>query len=143
MNLKHYQDQLNIKKGELSKLNSQLKDNKQKLTANKIDLDNIQEAQEIIQAVAKLTQEQIKIHISDIVNLALQSIPFEEVVEFGLDFVVRRNSTECDLFFIQDENRINPIDGSGGGVLDVASFGLLLALWSLKVGKKNNTIILD
>lgn len=136
-------NKLNQLKGKRDSLVEQLTMLNSSKTELEYDLIDIVEAQKIIQEVANLTQEQIIIHIIDVVNLALDAIPFDEVYKFGMEFTIRANRTICELYFERNGNRIKPIDSSGGGALDIASFGLRLAVWSLLTGKKNNTIILD
>jgi len=101
-----------------------------------------EKAQAIIQKVAQETQQQLEYHISDIVSLALDTI-FEDPYQFTVEFVVRRNKTECELVFKRDGERISPLSASGGGVVDVASFALRIALWTLQNPKSRNTLILD
>jgi len=99
-------------------------------------------AQVIIQKVAKDTQSQLEIHISDIVSTALETI-FDNPYKFKIEFVIKRNKTECELVFEKDGETINPLNGTGGGVVDTASFALRIALWTLQTPKSRNTIILD
>lgn len=133
----------NQKKGELNSLNSNLEKTKKERIQNKKDMIRSERAQMIIQEVARKTQEKIKFHIEDVVGLAISTI-FGNEYNFELDFVVKRNKTECDMFLIDKEgNRFNPIDDNGGGVVDLVSFALRISLWNLQRGKKNNTIILD
>ena len=102
--------------------------------------ENALKAREIIQIVAQNTQEKLQFHISSLVTTALQSVS-KEWPEFAAKIVVRRNQTECDLVFIEDGVECNPIDSSGGGPLDVASFALRIAYWSLN--KNRPTFWLD
>jgi DNA repair exonuclease SbcCD ATPase subunit len=90
--------------------------------------------------VAEETQKKIEYQISNLVSLALSSV-FPDPYEFKLRFVMRRNKTEADLLFIKRGNEGKPIDVSGGGALDVASFALRIAVWSIK--PTNNVIIQD
>jgi DNA repair ATPase RecN len=99
-------------------------------------------ALELVKLAALKTQEQIQFHISDITSLALSAV-FPEPYKLVLEFVERRNKTECDLYFSRNEERLNPLDSSGGGPVDIASFALRIASWSLKQPNGNNTIILD
>lgn len=101
---------------------------------------NCQKARVIVQKVAEETQKKIEYHISNLVTLALSSV-FPNPYEFKLQFVLRRNKTEADLIFVKGVNEGNPIDVSGGGALDVASFALRCAVWSIK--PNNNVLILD
>lgn len=99
-----------------------------------------EKAQAIIQDVARQTQEELKFHVQDIVSLALAAV-FPDPYTFEIDFVIRRNKTEADLFLVRDGERIDPLTASGGGVVDVVSFALRVTLWTLS--KARGTIILD
>lgn len=133
----------NQKKGELNSLNTRLESAKKEKSMNKKDMIRSERAQVIIQEIAKKTQEKIKFHIEDIVGLAISSI-FGEKYSFELDFVIKRNKTECEMFLKDEEgNRFNPINDNGGGVVDLVCFALRVSLWYLQRVKKNNTILLD
>ena len=101
---------------------------------------NCQKARAIVQVVAEETQKKIEYQISNLVSLALASV-FPDPYEFCVRFVQRRNKTEADLIFIKNGNEGDPINVSGGGALDVASFALRAAIWSIK--PSNNVMILD
>jgi len=138
-----YKEKLNKLKVEKDFLKKELKSKNSLLLENKKQFENLIKAQNIIQEVAQKTQNEIKFFIIDIVNLALNSIPFENPPDsFEMEFVTRRNQTECDLFYLKEDHRLNPLLSEGGGVLSITSFALLLACWSLQ-NKKNNTIIFD
>jgi len=92
---------------------------------------NIEKARIVVQEVANEIQQNIEFHISSIVSLALASV-FPDPYEFKVNFVTRRNQTECDMFFVKDGNECDPMDSSGGGALDIASLALRMAIWSIK-----------
>ena len=101
-----------------------------------------EEAREILRGVGLETQRQLQYHISDITSLALEAVfinPYELIAEF----VQRRNKTECDLYFSRNGSKMDPLDASGGGAVDVAAFALRIASWSMQHPKRRNTIILD
>jgi len=106
------------------------------------ELRKWEEVREIVREVGLKTQEAMQYHIGDITSLALEAV-FTDPYELSVEFVQRRNKTECDLLFVRDGESIDPIDGSGGGTVDVASFALRIASWSMKIPKLRNTIVLD
>jgi DNA repair exonuclease SbcCD ATPase subunit len=101
-----------------------------------------EQAKEIVREVGLKTQQQLQYHISDITSLALEAV-FDNPYKLELEFVQRRNKTECDLYFVRDSNRIDPLSASGGGAVDVAAFALRIACWSLNNPHSRATIILD
>lgn len=106
------------------------------------ELRKHEEAREIIRQVALQTQQQLQYHIGDVASMALEAID-EEPYKLVLEFVERRNKTECDIFFERNGNRMNPLNASGFGAVDVAAFALRIASWSMRLPHSRNTIILD
>jgi hypothetical protein len=108
------------------------------------DLAQLQEdiaaAAAIIQVTAKETQENLRHHIEDIVELALDTC-FPDVYSFVLEFETKRGRTEAGMYLVDNGVRIDPMDAAGGGVVDIISFALRIAAWTLS--KTDNVIVLD
>jgi DNA repair exonuclease SbcCD ATPase subunit len=106
-------------------------------------LKNLEKAQAFLQKVAQDTQEQLKIHVEDIVQLALDAI-FPDKYTFEIQFNIAYGKTTAELVFIskQSGHIVDPMIASGGGVVDVCSFALRLACWTLSRGI-DKIIILD
>jgi DNA repair exonuclease SbcCD ATPase subunit len=66
---------------------------------------------------------------------------FPDPYEFVVAFEERRNTIEADLLFKRGDDVFTPIESSGGGAIDFASFALRVADWRLRGGR--NKIILD
>lgn len=106
-------------------------------------LDDIEEARKIVQEVAKMTQEQLEVNISSIVCLALSTV-FVDPYKFGMKFVLRRNKTECDLYFERNGNILEDLEeASGVGAIDIAAFGLRCALLNMEDPPKRKFLALD
>ena len=106
----------------------------------------IDEAQEIIQRVAKDTQNNFVCRIADVVSTALDAVFGADAYEFSLEFIQKRGKTEVEIAFVRDGSKIDPLSASGGGAVDVASFALRVAVWSLLKNSGRpvlDTIILD
>jgi DNA repair exonuclease SbcCD ATPase subunit len=101
-----------------------------------------EKAREIVRSVGIATQQQLQYHISDITSLALEAV-FNDPYELKVEFIQRRNKTECDLLFVRDGNDLDPISASGVGAIDIAAFALRIASWSMAVPHTRNVIILD
>lgn len=138
--VKELRDRLNQEKGKKSSLMASIEALSKKLEKANKDIVNTEKAQVVAQIVAQQTQQMVEIQISSIVSLALSSV-FADPYEFKAIFVPRRDKTECDLVFSKQGQDVDPMNASGGGVLDVASFALKMALWSLK--KTQNVQVLD
>ncbi len=134
---------LQRKAGRRDQLASELTATSTRLKTLTQEQEDITRSLEIIQCVAKLTQQQLEIHISELVSLALEAV-FPNPYKMVLKFETRRNRSEADLL-LQDENGnlLNPMEAVGGGVVDVAAFALRVALWSLKRPKPRPVMVMD
>lgn len=103
-------------------------------------VDSFEKAKVVLQEVAKQTQQNLEKHLSGLVTLALRSV-WATPPEFVLRFESRRGKTECDLLFEENGFEQKPVDGSGGGMMDVTSFALRVAFWALK--KNRPIMVLD
>lgn len=103
----------------------------------------LEEAQAFLQKVANDTQEHLRFQIEDIVNLALETC-FPGEYEFSVAFDIRAGKTEASLSFISKRTgrEIDPMNASGGGVVDLTAFALRVASYALD-NSCDNVIILD
>ena len=143
MNFEKIEKLFNQSKGVKSQIQKQLQETKElrKHSENKLKL--IEEAQVFLQKVAQSTQEKLKFQIEDIVNLALESV-FPDEYLFQMNFNVSRGKTEAELVF-QDKRTgqtIDPMEASGGGVVDLTCFALRISAFALENGT-DNLIIMD
>jgi len=141
--LKEIRTFLERKKGVLAEWKQQ---NRAKEKANHLLQNDYllhEKALAIIKEVGKKTQTQLQYHVSDITSLALDAVFPEDPYTLTMSFVDRRDKNECDLRFERNGVQLKPIDSSGVGAVDVASFALRIAAWSIQFPKTRNTIILD
>jgi DNA repair exonuclease SbcCD ATPase subunit len=137
-----FRNQLERKKGQKLQLEKSVSTLTDEISELKRSLRRHEQAREIIREVGLATQQQLQFHISDITSLALEAV-FNDPYELKVEFVQRRNKTECDLLFSRDGNDIEPKSASGGGAVDVAAFALRIASWSMQTPRSRNVIILD
>jgi ABC-type transporter Mla maintaining outer membrane lipid asymmetry ATPase subunit MlaF len=140
--LRQLRNEIERKKGQRDLIRRSISELKERIVKNTSRLHHHEQAREIIKEVALQTQQQLQVHISDLSSLALDAV-YDEPYELAVEFVQRRNKTECDLYFMRDEERYDPIDDTGGGVVNVASFALRLASWNMQKPKSNNVLVLD
>ena len=128
--LAKFNKSIDKKVGELAYLKKEL--SSEEVTLSKVQkvLNTTTDCWSLIQRAVSLTQEQLKYKISNIVTQAL-SIVFEDPYEFKVEFVERRNSTECDLLFSRGGEDYDPLESAGHGAADVASFTLRISYWLL------------
>lgn len=141
MTLQDIRYRLEQKKGERSQVERTISKLEEDIQEGQKSLRAHEKAKKILQEVALKTQQQLSYNISGIASMALETV-FETPYELQLEFVERRNKTECDIYFVRDGLKIDPFSG-GGGAIDVASFALRIALWSMQQPKTRPTLILD
>lgn len=91
---------------------------------NKI-LATRQESHAYIQAAAEVTQKTLEQQLSAVVSPALAAVFIDkDPYEFVVDFVQRRNTTECDLMFNRNGEPVDPLSDAGLGPADIASVAL-------------------
>lgn len=142
--LETYRAKLEQMKGKRDRASQQLEETESKISEAQRKSEDIESAQVIIQVVAKATQEELQYKISELVSLALEAV-LKEPYKLNLDFEIRRGKTEADLTFSRknSEDKIDPMNSTGGGAVDVASFGLRVASWSLERPRSRAVLIMD
>lgn len=137
-------DRLAREKGHLEHVGQQLEEKKSQLTVLKKRQEDILKAREVIQLVAKQTQQKLESHIGNLVSAAEASI-YEDPYEFVVEFVTRRGQTECDLLFKRGMNKWYPLkeEASGGGSIDAACLSLRVAFMSLEKPRSRPVLLLD
>jgi hypothetical protein len=142
MKIQDLRNTLQERRGEKLKVERSLANLRADLLEEKRSLRRYEQAREIIREVGLKTQQQLQLNISDITSLALEAV-FDNPYTLVVEFVLRRNKTECDLYFMRDGNKVDPLDAAGLGSADVAAFALRIAAWSMNEPKTDNTLILD
>lgn len=140
--IQQLRSELDRRRGQQQQVEMNLGDAETRLAEYEADRDLHEQAREIIRETGLKTQQALAFHVSDITSLALQSV-FDDPYELIVDFVHRRNKTECDLFFERNGSRVNPMAASGGGAVDVAAFALRVASWSMQHPRTRSVIVLD
>jgi len=137
-----YKNKMFEYKGQFSSLqnlhSSELTSN-EKLKQDALDAEM---ASDIIQMVGRQTQENLSFRIENLVTAGLEYV-FDDPYQFKVEFDTKNNRTQCELFFERNNFKINPIKDGAGGVLDIASFGLRMAMWSLQADRSSPVFILD
>lgn len=105
-------------------------------------LENIKEAQKIITTLAEGIQQRVHERIAEVVSRCLTAV-FDDPYEFRIIFEQKRGKTEARFVFIRDDQEIDPLTAAGGGVVDVAAFGLRIACLLLRKPKLRKLLVLD
>jgi DNA repair exonuclease SbcCD ATPase subunit len=142
MNTQELRNKLEKLKGKKEEVQDKISSLTEEIQSKTKSLKRHEKAREVIREVGMKTQQQLQYHISDITSLALESV-FKDPYELAVEFVQRRNKTECDLYFVRDGNKIDPMTASGVGAVDIAAFALRIAAWSMQTPHTRPVIILD
>lgn len=102
-----------------------------------------QEVNSILQAVCAQIQTAVHRSVSDIVTRCLKAVFGEDAYAFQIVFEQKRNKVEAVMQFVRNGESYDPMTQSGGGVLDVAAFGLRLSALLLSVQRYRRVLILD
>ena len=143
MNIQKIKELYQQSKGMKIQIEKDLESNKSHLDEMNLRMKRLEDAQTFLQKVAQETQEHLKFKIEDIVNLALETC-FPHEYSFRLNFNISRGKTEAELVFLSQlsDRPIDPMNASGGGVVDIACFALRIASYVLEQGI-DNVIVLD
>lgn len=99
-------------------------------------------AQEIIQFVAQAIQQKAHERVSKVVSSCLSSV-FNDPYTFKIEFERKRGRTEAKLRFTRDGLDVDPMEASGGGMIDVAAFALRVACLIMHRPRLRQILILD
>lgn len=106
------------------------------------DRVSARKAQALIQAVAKTVQEKAHKQITSVVTRCLAAV-FDNPYTFTIKFEKKRGKTDARPLFVRDGHEYEPTDGVGGGVLDVAAFGLRVAEVLMQQPPSRRLLVLD
>lgn len=101
----------------------------------------LNEAREIFKKAAVLTQNHLADHLASIVTKALNAVFPEKNLTFNVEFVERRNTSECDMWVEEDGFKYSILDSRGYGLVDVISFSLKVAY--ILLSGLDNVLIMD
>ena len=143
MNLQDFRNHLEQQKGKASQIKADLEKATVKYEEIKEEISISEKSQIIIQVVAKATQSELEYRITEPVSLmeaAVYSDPYKMIANFE---ITGRGNTECHLGFERRKSITNPLGASGGGPIDIASWGLRIGGLSLQQPKSRPLIITD
>jgi len=143
MNLTNTRIKVDKMLGELKSTQTQLKNERAILIESEDHLAHIEEAQDIVQQVAQLIQQQAHNQIAAVVTRCLVTV-FEDDYGFEIHFEKKRGRTEANLILTKDGNEIeNPLNSDSGGVVDIAAFALRLSCLVLAKPRQRRFLAMD
>lgn len=121
-------------------LTDQLEKQLANISERELDLLAWEEVLVYLQEIARKTQEQIRFQIEEVVNLAIHAV-WPDTYKFSMVFSTERNRTSVKLILREGDNEFDPLEDNGGGLVDILSISLRIAL--LVVSRKRKVLILD
>lgn len=140
MILSEIKDKYNQLLGKKENIEHSLEKEKKELEELQNRGQNLDSVAVLLQETATEMQESLRFHVSDIVQTAIDAV-FPNMYTFHIDFIIKNNRTNADIYLTRDGKRIDPMDGSGGGLVDIVSLALRLSSWGLS--KTDNVILMD
>ena len=142
MNLQQIRKKTDAWLADLRHAQRSVKDEKASLDAVRQNIADATEAQQRLQGVAQQVQQQAHSKIAGVISRCLSAV-FAEPYTFQIDFVEKRGKTEADLKFLRNGNEIDPLEASGGGVVDIVSMACRLACLMLARPQQRRFIARD
>ncbi len=135
---------LDQKQGQVTLLNVQIEDLKTRLSELEKNKEKYKKVVELLNIVQQVTKEKAKDSFEKLVTYALRFI-YSEDYKFELDFSRRGNLSEINFNIKSPDFKEpgDPLDTSGGGVLDILSLALRICLLELSHPRVEGFIVLD
>lgn len=121
---------------------SKVKDERTVLETAILHAEAVREAQGIAQQVAVAVQQNAHTKIASVVSRCLEVV-FDDPYKFKILFERKRGKTQARLVFVRGKAERDPMDGAGGGVVDVAAFALRLACLMLTKPTVRRLLVAD
>ena len=131
-----------VRKGRYDSLSKQIQDQELSIQEQNEMLLDLEEAKMISQFLAKQAQDKTALHLYKVVNMAL-SLVFDEPIEFKINIETKGDSVQATPVLIENNQEQSPKVSNGGGVLDIVSFALRVALLGMIKKDKTPIFILD
>lgn len=103
----------------------------------------VQAAQRVVQETAAAVQQAAHEQIARVVSGCLEAVFGADAYEFRIVFEQKRGKTEARLTLVRGGREYDPTSEAGGGVCDVAAFGLRLAALMLTRPAPRRLLVLD
>ena len=100
------------------------------------------QAMALLQTAADSVQTDIKNALTSLCTAALKDVFPEKKCSFGVEFVQNKNTTNLEMFILEDDIRYDPLESRGHGIADVLCFALRVSILCLKADVRK-VILLD
>ncbi len=100
------------------------------------------EAKDVLQTVGQEVQQQAHAKIAGVVTHCLQAV-FGRQFRFEIRFERKAGRTQAALVLLKKDVEVDPMFGSGGGVVDVAAFALRVACLCMTKPPLRKLLVVD
>ncbi len=141
MSTQKLRNQLEHRKGQRDQITRNVEEVSETIRMSVRLINRYERALEIVKHVGLMTQKQLEYHLAEQVSLAMEAV-FDDPYQLKVNFQEKRGKTEAEILFVRRDMEFPPIGSSGGGAIDVASFALRIAYWSMRQDKTVRPILL-
>ena len=141
MNLQQARNKLEQRKGQKQQLEKNLKQAEKNEKYYDTQVKRHIKAREVLNQFSIFMKKRLQYKMSGLTTLALEAA-LDDPYKLQVEFVRRRNKTECDIYFDYHGEKVEP-KYSGGGAMDIASFALRIASISMQRPPLRNVLVLD
>jgi len=135
-------NQVERKKGERRLLEMQLQQTDKDIQKADKEIEILQQVIVIFQKSSEYARERMKYTIDEIATNALRVV-FGGDISFEMELGTRAGAPTADFFVVEDGLKLSPMDAKGGGLVDVISVALRLAILELYEPKIEGPVLLD
>jgi len=100
------------------------------------------QAMALLQTAADSVQTDIKNALTSLCTAALRDVFPEKQCSFGVEFIQNKNTTNLEMFILEDDIKYDPLESRGHGIADVLCFALRVSILCLKADARK-VILLD
>lgn len=138
---------LNTRKGQQQQLQQEKVNIQTKVQTAKEELTKLQESQVLLQKTSETAREYGKERLEEVVTSALQFV-FGPDVRFEIELGETAGRPQAEFYLVTERNgnsvRTRPADSNGGGIMDIISLALRIAVLQIHHDPHiNGPIILD
>lgn len=141
MSTQKLRNQLEHRKGQRDQITRNVEEVSETIRMSVRLINRYERALEIVKHVGLMTQKQLEYHLAEQVSLAMEAV-FDDPYQLKVNFQEKRGKTEAEILFVRRGMEFPPIGSSGGGAIDIASFALRVAYWSMRQDKKVAPVLL-
>jgi DNA repair exonuclease SbcCD ATPase subunit len=141
--LKDLKSKVDKLKAEFALAERQLTTERSGLRSARRDLEVAQKARGLLQTAAQRVQQRAHKHLATLVTRCIRAVYQEDDYEFRIEFERKRGKTSARLVFLKNKVEEDPSDGSGGGIVDLASLALRIACLCVQRPARRRLLVLD